>query len=208
MKQKTLSRLICLSFAMLLAFSVLQVGGIIGETEVVKTPALNAKVETWTEQNFWDVFWGTGFWQTRTKYTINPSSANTTRTYENRKLLLSTSNDTSLTQSASYSYTSRVGHNFNATVKGKKGHFEAAIGYTLTAETSTTYTANVNVPKHKSIDVWGSDVRVKSQYTTYVTQVQRANNIAATSWVNYGNPSTSKPLIKQYNGKHIDWSYS
>lgn len=208
MKQKILRRLICLSFALLLAFSALQVGGGIGELEAVKAPALNAKIETWTEQNFWDVFWGTGFWQTRTKYTINPSSANTTRTYENRKLLLSTTNDTNDTQSASYSYTSRVGHSFNATVTGKKSHFEAAIGYTLTVETSTNYTANVNVPKNTSISVWGSDVRVKSHYTTYVTQVQRANNLAATSWVNYGNPSTSHPLIKQYSGKHIEWSYS
>ena len=36
-----------------------------------KPAVVNAKTEIWYKQNFGDVFWGTGWWQTRTKYTIN-----------------------------------------------------------------------------------------------------------------------------------------
>lgn len=204
MKRKNLKRLLCLSFGLLFAVCTFQVSGGVSELEKVNASATDAKVETWTEQNFWDVFWGTGFWQTRTKYTINPSAANTMRTYDNTRLLLSTNNNTNVNQSASYSYSSTVGHSFNATVSAKKSHFEAAIGYTLTSSSTTTYTANVTVPKKTSIMVWGSDVRIKSQYTTYKTQVQRAS---FSGWVDHGAPSSTSPLIKQYSGKHISWTY-
>lgn len=205
MKQNIIRRLLYLTFALMFVICAFQISGGVSALEVVNTPATNAKVETWVEQNFWDVFWGTGWWQTRTVYTIRPHSPYTVTTYENRKLLLSTTNNTNEAQTASYSYTSKIGHNFNATIGAKKSHFEVAIGYTLNAETSTTYTANANVPGKTSISVWGSDVRVKSHYTTYITQVQRAS---LNGWVDHGEPESDLPLIKEYNGKHIEWSYS
>lgn len=205
MKKKTVKRLLCLSFALLFSICAFQVSGGVSGPEKVNASATNAKVETWVEQNFWDVFWGNGVWQTRTKYTIDPYKANTAVTYENKKLLLSTSNKTKVNQTASYSYSSTVGHSFNATVSAKKGHFQAALGYTLTSSSTTTYTANINVPKKSSIRVWGSDIRIKSQYTTYKTQPQRSS---FRGWINNGNASTTRPLIKQYSGKHISWTYA
>lgn len=177
----------------------------VSNLEKVNASATNAKVETWTEQNFWDKFWGTGISQTRTKYTINPYKAYTAETYENKKLLLSTTNKTNVMQEASYSYSQTFGHSFNATVSAKKGHFQAALEYTLTSSSTTTYTANINVPKKSSIRVWGSDIRIKSQYTTYKTQPQRSS---FRGWINNGNASTTRPLIKQYSGKHISWTYA
>ena len=205
MKQKIVKRLLGFSLALLCAICAFQVSGGVSEFEKVNTSVTNAKVETWVEQNFWDVFVGLGGrWQTRTKYTINPSSPNTTRTYENRKLLITTDNDTDKDQIGAYSYTETVGHTFNATVGAKKGHFELAVGYTLNRAETETYTANVNTPPGRAIDVWGSDVRVKSQYTTYTTQVQ----YWCGGWINLGSPSTTRPLIKEYSGYRIEWIYA
>lgn len=205
MKQKNLKRLLCVSSALLFSICAFQVSGGVSEIEKVNASATNAKVETWTEQNFWDKFWGTGISQTRTKYTINPYKANTAVTYENRKLLLSTTNKTNVMQEASYSYSQTFGHSFNATVSAKKGHFQAAVEYKLTSSSTETITATIKVPKKSSIRVWGSDICLKSQYTTYKTQPEC---FWFTGWINYGKSSTTRPLIKQYSGKHISWTYA
>ena len=204
MKQKIVKRLLGFSLALLCAICAFQVSGGVSEFEKVNTSATNAKVETWVEQNFWDVFVGVGLWPTRTKYTINPSSPNSTRTYENRQLIITTDNKTGEPQIGAYSYTETVGHIFDATVAAKKGHFELAVGYTLNRAKTETYTANVNTPPGRAIDVWGSDVRVKSQYTTYITQVQ----FCGAGWINLGSPSTTRPLIKEYSGYRIEWIYA
>lgn len=165
-----------------------------------------AKVETWTAQTWRDKWFGDGYWQTRTLYKINPQSANKSTVYENRKLLLSTKNNSTVAQSASYSYTETIGHTVSAEISAKRKHFEAAFGYSFNYAKSKTYTANVNVPAKKSVKAYGSNVRIKQQYSTYKKQPQRANNLTATSWVNNGSATVSSPLAKQYRGYHIEWS--
>lgn len=53
--------------------------------KAIKPAVVNAKTETWYKQNFWDVFWGTGLWQTRTKYTINPNKLKTMEVTLNKR---------------------------------------------------------------------------------------------------------------------------
>lgn len=168
----------------------------------------SAKVETWHEQTWSDKWIGTGFWQTRTEYTVNPQAANTTVSYENRKLCASSTNRTNVNQSVSYNYTNRVGHNVDASVKAKSDHFEAAVGYKFSYETTTSYTASMTVPAHQTYYVYQSDTRVRNQYTTYTKQPQRADNLTATKWVNNGSASSSSPLIKEYSGVHFDFTNS
>lgn len=165
-----------------------------------------AKVETWAEQTWKDKWIGTGFWQTRTLYTVSPQTANKSTVYENRRYLCSAKNSTSVNQTVSYSYTTKTGHNVSADVKAKSTHFEAAVGYRFSYETSKTYTASMIVPPRKTYYIYQSDARIKQQYTTYKKQPQRANNLSATSWINYGSASTSSPLIKEYNGAHFDFT--
>lgn len=166
----------------------------------------SAKVETWAEQTWRDKWIGTGFWQTRTLYTINPQAANTRTVYENRRFLTSATNKTGVNQSVSYNYTTKIGHNVSADVKAKSDHFEAAVGYKFSYETSKSYTASMTVPPRKTYYIYQSDARIKQQYTTYTKQPQRANNLTATKWVNNGSASSSSPLIKQYNGAHFDFT--
>jgi len=165
----------------------------------------SAKVETWAEQTWYDIWIGTGVWQTRTLYTVNPRSANTSTVYENRRYITSATNNTGTTQSVGYTATTKYGHTVSADIKAKSEHFEAAIGYKFTYEYTQSYNASLTVPAHKSYKIYQSDARIKEQYTTYKKQPQRANNITATSWVNNGTASTSSPLIKQYNGAHFDF---
>jgi hypothetical protein len=166
-----------------------------------------AKVETWAEQTWKDKWIGTGFWQTRTLYTISPKAANTTTVYENRERVLSAENNTNTSQTVGYSYTEENGHVVSAEVKGKKTHFEAAVGYTFSYATSKTYSATATIPKKKKVVIWASDVRIKQQYTTYKQQPQRAHNITNPSWINNGSASSSTPLIKQYSSKHLTFDF-
>lgn len=165
---------------------------------------MSAKTETWIEQSWKQKWFGDGLWQTRTKYTIDPAAANTSTTYENRKLLLQTTNKTKEKQNPSYSYSETKGFTFNSTVKGQKSHFEAAVGLTLSAAKTVSYTASVNLAPKKTVKVYGSDVRVRQQYTTYKVQPQRGST---KGWINDGSASTSKPLIKKYSGYYLEFTY-
>ena len=173
--------------------------------ETVQVGNTSAKVETWAEQTWQDKWIGTGFWQTRTLYTVTPQTANKSTVYENRRFLTSASNNTTVNQNVSYSYTTKTGHSVPADVKAKSTHFEAAVGYKFSYEKSETYSASLTVPPRKTYSIYQSDARILQQYTTYKKQPQRANNLTATSWVNNGSATTSLPLIKQYNGAHFDF---
>lgn len=164
-----------------------------------------AKVETWAEQTWTDKWFGDGFWQTRTLYTVNPRTANKSIVYKNRKLLLSAKNRTKKTQTANYSYTETRGHTVSSEIKAKEHHFEVAVGYSFKYATSKSYRANVKIPAGKSVKLYGSDVQIKEQYTTYRKQPQVATNLTATKWKNRGASSSSNPLIKEYSGYHFEW---
>ena len=173
--------------------------------ETVQGGNTSAKVESWAEQTWQDKFFGNGTWQTRTLYTVTPQTANTSTVYENKRYLASASNNTAVDQNVAYNYTERKGHCVSAEITAKSTHFEAAVGYTFSYETSVTYSATLTVPPHKTYYIYQSDKRVLQQYTTYVQQPQRANNIAATSWVDNGSATTSWPIIKEYAGPHFDF---
>lgn len=164
-----------------------------------------AKVETWAEQTWKDKWIGTGFWQTRTLYTINPIDTNTSKTKENRRYISSATNNTSVTQSIGYTYDETRGHTVSAEIKGQKKHFEAAVGYSFSYATAKSYNASLSVPPRKTYYIYQSDMRIKQQYTVYKKQPQRANNLTATKWVNNGKAKSSSPLIKEYRGVHFDF---
>lgn len=162
----------------------------------------SAKVETWTEQTFWDKFWGNGFFQTRTKYTLNPQKANTSRIYTNRRILVELKNNSSLSQEYSYSKQERIGHQVSASVKAKASHYEAAVEYKFSYEKTTTETVKVNVARYTTLNVYISDVIVKQQFVNVTTQKQVAS---FTGWKNSGSASYNNEYIAQYDGCSIEY---
>lgn len=204
-KRKLLSAALYSVVIMVMIVSAFSMTSTFADAGPLEPVAINAKVETWSEQTWRDKWFGNGFWQTRTLYTINPKAQTKARVYENRILLLSNTNYTSEKQSASYSYSETRGYTFNSEVSAKIKYFNAALGLSLSKATTKAYTANVNVPGNTTVNVYGSDIRILQQYSVYKKQPQRAS---FKGWINNGKATQSEPLVKQYSGKHIEWSYN
>lgn len=162
----------------------------------------SGKVETWTEQTFWDKFWGNGFFQTRTKYTATPYSKNTTREYSNRTFLNSQYNGSSINQSIQYTKSETFGHKVTATITAKAKHIEAAVGYEFSYATTTSTTITANVAPYVLLEVWQYDVKVLEQTVNVKTQKQTAS---WWGWRNTGNPKTTSEMIREFRGCHIEY---
>lgn len=172
----------------------------------IASPKNAAVVETWREQNLWDILIGNGIHQTGTLYRIEPLCASTISVYENMRPLLTTSNYSSVVQNAEYSYSETKGFVVDVDVKEQLKHFEVAFGFSINVGKTTSYKAYVNVPSGKHMEVWGADNRIKRQYSDYCAQKQKY--LLTKGWVNTGTPYLSSPLVKQYGAYHVEWRES
>ncbi len=171
--------------------------------KAIKPAVVNAKTETWYNQNFWDVFWGTGIWKTRTKYTINPNKLKTMEVILNKRYSNTVENKTNTSQSVTYTETETNGYTYNSDVSGQIGHFKAALGVSLSKAKTSSIAVTVKAPKKTTIKAYISDVKISEQTSNYKSEIQRSS--LSGNWVHYDNGFSKKPVVNRYKGHKISY---
>ncbi len=127
---------------------------------------------------------------------------NSNTVYRNRKLIVTSGNYTSVTQSVGYSYTKIKGHEFNAKIKANKKVYEAEVGYKFTSITEETISATLSVPPWKRISLYKSDVCKK---TTRVKNFMTEQVFSKLKWKHYQTWGTFGEYVRYYEGFSFDF---
>ena len=167
-----------------------------------KPAVVNAKTETWYRQSFWDVFWGTGWWQTRTKYTINPKKLKKMERKLNKRYSNTVENKSNTSQSVTYTEEETNGYTYNSEVSGEIGHFKAALGVSLSKAKTSSIAVTVTAPKKTTIKAYIYDVKISEQTSNYKSEIQRAS---WSGWVHHKNGFSKKPVVNRYKGHKITY---